>query len=130
MIGINGINPDSPAQLDTLVDTIFTAKPDVKLIVAQITPLSEYNPDLFNYNTYIRDTLVPKYSGLGKRIATVDQYQHFLTIPSDPKSINKSLFSNGINHPDAATYDVMAATWFTGLQTMLPAVLEKNADPK
>lgn len=130
MIGINGIRPDSPAQLDGLVDTIFKAKPDVKLIVAQITPKANFNPDLFNYNTYIRDTLVPKYSGSGRSIATVDQYKHFLTDPSDPKSINPAHFSNGINHPDPATYDLMADTWFAGLQALLPAAPGKDADPK
>ena len=123
MIGINGISASSPAKLDALVATIFKAKPTVILIVAQITPLVNFNPDLFNYNSYIRDTLVPKYSGLGKSIATVDQYKHFLTKPDDPTSINRACFSNGINHPDGATYDAMAATWFAGLQAILPTPL-------
>lgn len=130
MIGINGIGPDSPARLDALVDNIFKAKPDVKLIVAQITPKSKFSPALVDYNTYIRDTLVPKYSGLGKSISTVDQYKHFLTDPSDPKSINPALLSNGKNHPDNATYDLMADTWFAGLQAILPAAKAKDADPK
>ena len=130
MIGLNGISASSPAQLDSLVDTIFTAKPDVKLIVAQITPLINFNPDIFNYNAYIRDTLVPKYSGLGRSISTVDQYKHFLTKPWDATSIDPSHFSNGINHPDHATYDLMAATWFAGLQAILPTALRKGADLK
>lgn len=130
MIGINGIRPDSPAQLDALVDTIYKTKPDVKLIVAQITPKVNFNQDLVDYNSYIRDKLVPKYSGLKKSIATVDQYKHFLTNPSDPKSINPALFSNGINHPDTATYDLMADTWFAGIQAMLPAPSGKDADTK
>lgn len=63
LIGINGIGPGSPAALNTLVDTIVAAVPDLHVIVAQITPRNIYNDDLWNYNVYIRDTLVPTHAG-------------------------------------------------------------------
>jgi lysophospholipase L1-like esterase len=121
MIGINGIDTSSPALLDTLVNTIFSARPAVQLIVAQITPQSTYNADLFNYNTYIRTTLIAKYLGLGYRISTVDQYRNLLANPAVPTSIDITKFSNAINHPTNAVYQAMAQTWFSGIQA-LPAL--------
>jgi len=115
MIGINGIGTSSPSQLASLINTIFTAKPTVRVIVAQITPLSSYNANLFNYNTYIRETLVPSVAANGFKISTVDMYSMFLTNPADPTSINAAFLSNNINHPTNAIYDQMAQVWFEGV---------------
>jgi len=115
MIGINGISANSPQQLDNLVTTIFETDKKVKLIVAQITPKARFNKHLFNYNTYIRETLVPAYLKKGFNISTVDQYKHFLTDAADPKSIVKERLSNRINHPTNELYDKMAEGWFEGI---------------
>lgn len=130
MIGINGIGTGSPGLLDTLVNAIVTAKPAARLIVAQITPKATYNADLFNYNSYIRNTLVPKYAGLGKHVTTVDQYVHLLTNPADAASINPAGFSNGINHPTQPVYQKIAVTWFAGIQavTMLDTDNDQLSD--
>ncbi len=120
MIGINnigmGANDDPVKQkeaLENLVDTIITTKPEVHLIVAQITPLIKHTDSLVQYNTYIRDTLVPQYAQQGYNVSTVDQYANFLT---DAGEIDASLFSNGINHPNRVGYKRMAETWFKGLK--------------
>jgi lysophospholipase L1-like esterase len=118
MIGINGIDANSPVLLDTLVNTIFSNQPAIQLIVAQITPLATYNADLFNYNTYIRDTLIAKYLALGYQISTVDQYRNLLTNPAVPTSIDAAKFSNAINHPTNAVYQTMAQTWFAEIQAL------------
>lgn len=118
LIGINGISSDSPEQLNSLVRTIFDTDKKVKLIVAQITPLSRFNQDLFDYNTYIRQTLVPAYAEKGYAISTVDLFRLFLTDPQDLKSIDATRLSNGINHPNNALYDEMAAVWFQGIEKM------------
>jgi lysophospholipase L1-like esterase len=115
MIGTNGIGSASPGQLNTLVSHIFTVKPAVKLVVAQIIPTVSYNPDVINYNSYIRNTLVPNYLGQGRNISTVDQYKNFLTNPADNTSIDTSKIANGINHPTDAAYQLMAATWLPAL---------------
>jgi len=120
MIGINGISVNSPSQLDTLVNTIVTAQPDAHLIVSQITPRLNYNQDLFDFNTYIRNTLVPTYAGLGHNVTTVDLYANFLTDPQDETSIDPALFSNGINHPSNPAYDLIAQTWFEGIGQVVP----------
>ncbi len=119
LIGINGINPKSPLQLEALVKTIFDTDKEVKLIVAQITPLSRFNPDLYDYNAYIRQTLVPKHADKGHIITTVDLYRHFLTDPDDPKSIDASRLSNKINHPTNAMHGKMAQSWLEGIEDLL-----------
>jgi len=115
MIGINGIGTGSPAALSSLINVIFTTDPEVRVIVAQITPRATYNADLFNYNTYIRETLVPTVAANGSRISTVDMYAMFLANPGDRTSIKPALLANGINHPTNAVYDQMAQVWFEGI---------------
>ena len=117
-IGTNGIGASSPSDLNTLVDTIFTAKPTVKLVVAQIIPTVAYNASVISYNDYIKNTLVPFYTAAGRSISTVDQYTNFLTNPADPTSIDTSRFSNAINHPSNAAYGLMATTWLPALTPM------------
>ena len=123
MIGINKIGADSPGQLDKLVGTIFTEKPDVHLIIAQITPRSSYVENIVGLNTHIRETLVPRFRRQGRNISTVDQYRNFLSDPADPRSINPALFSNQVNHPNKAAYDAMASTWFEGILAVIPPTL-------
>ncbi len=124
LIGINGIGPGSPAELDALVEAIFKAKPGVKLIVAQITPKSSsftaQNASIRSFNDFIAAKLVPKYRGEGRSISMVNQYAHFLKNPEDATSIEDGRFSNGINHPTNAVYDLMAGTWFSGIQAITP----------
>ncbi len=119
LIGINGIGSGSPAALNTLVNTIVTAAPNAHLIVAQITPLASFNQDLYNYNLYIRNTLVPTYAASGHKVTTVNLYSLFLTNPSDYASaIAPNVLANGINHPDNAHYDLMAQAWFDGIEAL------------
>jgi hypothetical protein len=118
LIGINGIGTGSPALLDTLVNTIVTNSPNAHLILAQITPRNPYNTDLWNYNVYIRDTLVPTYAGNGAKITTVDLYSLFLTNPADPTGIAPGVLANNINHPTNALYDAMAGAWFAGIEAL------------
>lgn len=119
LIGINGIRTDSPKQLDALVASIFEADESLSLIVAQISPRSSFKPELYRYNAYIRESLLPKYKELGFDISTVDLYQHFLADKNDPESIDPKRFSNRINHPTNAYYKEMAQSWFDGIKRLL-----------
>jgi Bacterial Ig-like domain len=113
-----GTNSADRTGLDTLVQTIVTTKPDLRLIVAKIIPRYNYDTTTAEYNDWIRDTLVPKYQAMGKHVTLVDQYVNFLNNPADPTTINQSLFSNGINHPGNAGYDLMAASWFNAIDAL------------
>ena len=119
MIGINNITQGGSGAptgvqngLNSIVDTITTTAPNAHLIVAQITPYASYTDSIVQYNNYIANTLVPTYAALGRNVTTVDQYSNMLTTGG---AIDTSLFSNGINHPDAVGYDRMAQTWFDGI---------------
>jgi hypothetical protein len=113
-----GTNSQDQSGLETLVNTITTTKPDCHLIIAQIMPKYTYQQGIVNYNTYIRDTLVPAQQALGRNVTLVDQYAPFLTNAADLTTIDPSLFSNGINHPDNDGYDKMAQVWFDGIEAL------------
>lgn len=114
MIGTNG--GQNITALTTLLDTITTQKPDAQLILAQIIPNFIYSQSIVDYNTYIEETMIPAYQDAGRNVTLVDQYSNFLIDPNDLTSIDQSLFSNGINHPDNEGYSKIAQTWFEGIQ--------------
>jgi lysophospholipase L1-like esterase len=120
MVGINDIwhlpTETICRNLTGIVEKIVSTAPDADVIVAQITPMACGAPELVEYNTFIRDTLVPSLVAKGKHVSTVDQYRHLLT----NGKIDVSLFANGQNHPSAGAYDRMAETWFAGIQAVLP----------
>jgi lysophospholipase L1-like esterase len=117
MIGINDNGSVAARKnLNSIVQTIVNQKPNAEVIVAQITPTLTYSQSIVDYNTYIRDILVPSFQSQGKHVTTVDQYANMLT----NGSIDSALFSNGINHPNAVSYDRIAETWFEGIAAVVP----------
>jgi hypothetical protein len=113
-----GTNSQDQTGLNTLVSTITTTKPNAHLIIAQIIPKYTYQQGIVDYNSYIRNTLVPNYQAQGKKVTLVNQYAPFLTNSTVLTSIDQSLFSNGINHPSNPGYDKMALVWFKGIESL------------
>ena len=113
-----GTNHQDRKGLDALVNTIVSNTPNTHLIIAQIMPKIHYQQGIVDYNRYIRETLIPGYQAKGKNVSMVDQYANFLSNPDDLSTIDKSLISNGINHPDNVGYDKMAQTWFEAIQAL------------
>ena len=123
MIGINGISTNSPARIHSLVTKIVTDKPDAHLIVAQITPYeagqTKLNQLVYDYNVYIRDTLVPTFAAQGRNVSTVDMYSLFLTDDNDYASaVALGKHSNNFNHPWNAEYELMARRWFLAIEAL------------
>jgi lysophospholipase L1-like esterase len=117
MISINdGGHPPARTNLDSIVRKIVDTKPDVHVIVAQITPRAKFYQPYVDYNTHIRNSLVPAFQASGKHVSTVDQYTNLLI----DGSIDPKLFSNGWNHPNAVAYDRMAQTWFDAIKAIYP----------
>jgi lysophospholipase L1-like esterase len=117
MIGINdGGSPAARTNLDSIVRKIVDTSPDSHVIVAQITPTAHLSQSIVDYNTYIRDRLVPAFQTSGKQVSTVNQYANLLT----DGSIDPKLFSNGINHPNAVAYERMAQTWYDAITAIHP----------
>ena len=121
-----GISPtDLGGQLSSLVGKIYTAKPTVKVIVAQIIPFTTYHAEIVAYNDYIRDTLVPFYQAQDRDISTVSMYNAFLTNPADNTAIDVTKFGSAA-HPAASGYQAMANTW---LPAITPMTLSTNSIP-
>ena len=123
MIGINGISKDSPARIRGLVETIVTDQPNAHLIVAQITPYVDTqlakNKLVYDYNRYIRDTLVPEFANKGHKVSTVDMYSLFLTDLNNYESpVAPGKHSNNYNHPFNKEYDLMADRWFAAIEAL------------
>jgi lysophospholipase L1-like esterase len=122
MVGINDIYGGSTGhptglegRLNSIVNIVTTLNPATHVIVGQITPYSFYTDSIVQYNSYIKNTLVPTYANQHKLVTTVDQYSNILT----NGQIDPSLFCNGINHPSPVGYDRMAQTWFEGIQAVV-----------
>ena len=123
MIGINDIGQGSTGEptgvelnLSNIVAAVVSQSPNTRLIVAQITPYASYTDTLVRYNNYIANTLVPYFAGQGRYVSTVNQYTN-LCFPGTT-NINSALYANGINHPVPAAYNLMAQTWFNGIQAL------------
>jgi lysophospholipase L1-like esterase len=126
MAGINdGGSVAARQNLDEIVQAIVTANPTTDVIVAQITPMAKFSQTIVDYNVYIRDTLVPSYKSQGKRVSTVDQYANLIV----KDAIETTRYSNGINHPNAETYERMAQTWFDGMVLVRPLDNSKSKKP-
>jgi lysophospholipase L1-like esterase len=118
MVGTNGL-ADAINNIDPLIQTIVTTKPDAHLIVAQITPRAYYQANMISYNEKIAAT-VAKYAGMGNHVTMVDQYVNLLTNPNDPMSINSSLLCPDGAHLRPAANELLAQTWFEGIQAVVP----------
>jgi hypothetical protein len=128
MIGINDNGGAQAAQnLKGIMEKIVSARPQAHLVVAQITPMAKFSQPIVDYNTAIRDTLVPDFQRRGLKVDTVDQYRNFL---KPDGTIDPALFSIQINHPNATGYDRMAKTWFDTIQAILIAAKNETSDGK
>ena len=115
LIGING---GTTTELNTLVANIFTAKPGVKLIVAELTPKTIDQARITELNTYITGTLVPFYKNEGRIIESIDLYSMFLDSVGNVDTLKLSNLPY-YNHPTNIMYDQMAVKWIEGINSVL-----------
>ncbi|KAJ7235657.1 lipolytic enzyme [Mycena rebaudengoi] len=101
---LNGFPAGAPAQLATLIDSIFTTCPDAALIVATLTPLTTgQQAQVVTYNQAVTQ-LVNTRKAAGKHILLADM-----------SSVLASDLIDGI-HPTDAGYVKMANAWFPVVQ--------------
>lgn len=112
-VGTNG--QQFTTELDSLISHVVATRPEVQILLAEIIPKRNFNANIVTYNSFLRETLLPKYEAMGARVHLVDHYTKFLTNQADPTSINTSYMATG-NHPNGVGYDVMAQTWFEGIE--------------
>jgi GDSL-like lipase/acylhydrolase family protein len=111
-----GMAPDVPGQLASLIDQITTGAPDALVVVAQITPLGGQFPNngVDEYNAAIPG-IVQQRVDAGKHLIVVDQ---FTRIASTPNFVAQLLPDN--IHPNAAGYAIMGENWYGAIETFLP----------
>ncbi|KAF7348955.1 Lipolytic enzyme [Mycena venus] len=99
---LDNISSGAPAQLSTLIDTIFTTCPDAALIVASLTPLTTTSTIQASVDTFN--------SALTQLVNTRNAAgQHILL--ANMSSVLASDLVDGI-HPTDAGYIKMANAWF------------------
>jgi lysophospholipase L1-like esterase len=116
-----GMAPEVPGQLASLLDQITTDAPEALVVVAQITPLAEAGAQLtFPANG------VDEYNALIPGIVQerVDTGQHLLLVNMNAafRAANANvaaLLADGI-HPTDTGYGVMAQTWYAAIESLLP----------
>ncbi|ACU38360.1 GDSL-type esterase/lipase family protein [Actinosynnema mirum] len=106
-IGTNDIyGPDpagAPARLSALVDKITAQAPDAILLVATITPLTNYDAGVRAFNATIPDMVRSK-ANAGKKVHLVDMHRALTTAD----------LADGV-HPNAGGYGKMATAWHDAL---------------
>lgn len=99
--------------LTTLVDKIVTLRPDVRLIMAHITPFYDQISTATAMNNAV-DAVAAQYLALGKHVSVAD--------------LNTSFPSNGMSsdgvHPNDVGYAWMADQWYGAIRTSYAGVPE------
>ena len=112
MIGSNDINlgydmPNAPTRLSTLITHIYVYRPNVKLYVASIIPMTGHEADVQAFNATIPG-IVANHQALGRNVVYVPMYEAL--------NINTDL-ADGL-HPNALGYQHMAQAWDTALHPL------------
>jgi lysophospholipase L1-like esterase len=119
-IFFQGANGSVTAQaMDKLISQIVADSPSSLLFVSNLQPLNgsytNFNPIVKDYDTQLRDVIVPKYQSLGNNVFYVDQYANFVDANGNIIHVGR----DGI-HPDQDGYDLMGDTWAAALRQVLP----------
>lgn len=112
MAGTNDVNgdgkvaPGAPDRFASLLDGLIAACPDAVIVAAQLTPIEAQDQDARakTYNAALPD-IVDQRTKAGKHVILVDMHS----------AMSTSDLADGI-HPNDHGYQLMANTWFAGLQ--------------
>jgi lysophospholipase L1-like esterase len=109
-------------RLNQLITVITKARPNAKLIVANLTVRTDY-PDKeeaieATFNPSV-PTIVAKHAALGRNVSFVDMHSAL-----DASDLGDKL------HPNESGYNKMAAAWFNAITTVVPPIGSTNATVK
>lgn len=129
-LGTNGQvlpGPDAKDRLDTLITHITTAKPQAKLIVASLTPLSwdTGNSALSSGFDQYLPGIVTNHKALGQQVYFLDLNQAIWNgLPSDWRTNSAHQmypwFLNDGAHFNQRGYDLIGDTWAAAVQSAVP----------
>jgi len=107
------------SRLDGLVNKIVTERPNAKLIMADIVPITtSADSTVISYNTMV-NAVAAKYAGLGDHVTVVDLHTNFPTGGMSTDNV----------HPDAIGYNWMASQWFNAILADYPVTGNSTALP-
>ena len=108
--GVGNDTSTAVARLSTLISTLYTNNPSLKIVLSTLIPIQDAR-DLYvkNFNAALASTVVPNFTGQGRRIVLVDNYANFVLPDSN---WDTSKFAD-YAHPNATGYSAMANTWAT-----------------
>src|SRR5690606_31542781 len=120
MVGTNDINgnidtANAPKRLGELLDEIYSADPDVLVVLAQIVPTQSdaTNQAVSAYNAAI-PALVDARTAQGRNLLLVDMYGEFVANPN----YKQQWFGDNL-HPNEAGYAKMAEVWYSVIEQFL-----------
>lgn len=150
-IGTNDVLQERPLSnmienLNALVSNIYTAKPSVRLIVAQIIPTSystSAEAKVLEYNNYIKNNLAANFPGKNMTIVGMNAYSSNNSNPLEQLNIS-DLSSGSVClayppktcqptygvHPSSAGYQKMALAWSNAIQNQMQQVETITANGK
>jgi lysophospholipase L1-like esterase len=111
---------DMESRMSALVQEIVQLRPRAHLLVAQVIPLGGWSPKLKSalwnqevreFNTFVKNKLVPACRAKGQHVSAVNEYANFSTPDGTP--IWKHLPDKC--HPDPYGYRLMASTWYRAI---------------
>ncbi len=112
-----GMPPELPEQLESVLDQLSAGAPDALVVVAQITPLSPTtfpNNGVDQYNA-LMPGIVRERNDAGQHLLLIDANGAFRAASADVGA----LVGDGI-HPNGTGYGVLAQAWYAGLRDVLP----------
>jgi lysophospholipase L1-like esterase len=119
MIGTNDLNQNvnvaqAPTRLGNLLDSMFTRRSDMLVVLAQIVPgrQDSLNSRIMTYNAAMPGLVATRVSA-GRHIVLVDMYTAF-TRDSNYKT---ALLADDL-HPTPAGYARMADTWYAAVGSL------------
>jgi lysophospholipase L1-like esterase len=112
-----GLSAGMVTRLNSLLDTLASARPTTHVFVASIVPIHGIpaeNALVLSYNQQIHDSVVPSQVAQGHLVQFVDQYANFV----DPSgNVRSNLYADSL-HPNQSGYDLMGATWANAIQAV------------
>ena len=106
----------APTRLGALIDSIYTALPNVQLVVAQLVPSQDdaLNSRIQTYNAAI-PAVVKARADAGKHILLVNMYP----VIANTATYKTTLLADTW-HPNSAGYTLMGQAWYDVLSGLLP----------
>lgn len=105
--------------MTSLINSVYSAKSDVVVIVAQMIPMTSYKPAVSSFNNSI-PAIVSQQQALGRKVYYVNMNR--AAAGADPQSTLSDLDLHDGLHPNQVGYELMAKAWGIAIQNAVKQV--------